>query len=93
MATSSCSSVTRRTEPQSIQGLEKDADSGMWIPTYMSTYDVKKYDEKLASQMESWEEMGDAYFLPEADQIVMSEALGPAYQVQLPKTIDVEASR
>ena len=38
----------------------------------------------------TWEEMHAAYYLPGSDRIVLEEALGSAYQVQLPRSIRLE---
>ncbi len=38
----------------------------------------------------TWEELQAAYYLPGSDRVVLSESLGPAYQVSLPRAIKLE---
>lgn len=38
----------------------------------------------------TWEEMQAVYYLPDSDRVVMEEALGPAYRVELPRTLRLE---
>ncbi len=37
-----------------------------------------------------WEEMHAVYYLPGSDRVVMEESLGPAYQVEMPRSIRLE---
>jgi len=37
-----------------LLSFEKDLESKLWIPTYVSVYDVRKTNEQLAKEMEAW---------------------------------------
>jgi hypothetical protein len=37
------------------KAFEKDAETGLWAPTYVSSFTVAKDDPQLAKQMEKWE--------------------------------------
>lgn len=41
------------------KSFEKDANTGFWLPTYVSTYEVTNEDKDLAAQMKRWEESGE----------------------------------
>jgi hypothetical protein len=41
-----------------IQGYEKGSRSGLWLPRYVSAYEVRKDNPDLANRMESWTKNG-----------------------------------
>ncbi len=53
-------------------------------------YRVLALDGTGLPRLLTWEEMRAAYYLPSSDRIAMAESLGPAYQLQLPRTIRLE---
>jgi hypothetical protein len=40
----------------SLEYVEKDANTGYWLPTFVNSYDVEKENKDLAVQMRKWEE-------------------------------------
>jgi hypothetical protein len=40
-------------------GFEKDAKTGFWLRHYVSSFEVRKDDERLARVMESWQDRGE----------------------------------
>ncbi len=56
-------------------------------------YRVTSEDGTRLPRLLTWEEMHETYYLSEEDRVVMSEVLGPAYRIDLPRTIELEASR
>ena len=38
-----------------ILGFEKDLESKLWVPTYVSAYEVKDVNAQLAKEMEAWD--------------------------------------
>lgn len=43
----------------SIEGFEKDANTGYWLPSYVGSFEVEKDDKELAEQMRRWEKSGE----------------------------------
>lgn len=54
-------------------------------------YRVLSRDGSSLPRLLTWAEMNATFYLPDEDEVVMAEALGPAYRVELPKTIRMEA--
>jgi hypothetical protein len=42
-----------------VEGFEKNADCGLWVRKYVSSYEVAKGDKQLAKDMEEWEKSGE----------------------------------
>jgi len=40
------------------QGFEKDAESGLWMPSHVDAFTVGRDNRPLADQMEKWERAG-----------------------------------
>ena len=92
--------VETATVPEGVPGAGAD---GVVLTTFVEeggpsdlvpdqyVYRVSARDGQGLPRLLTWAEMGAAYYLPGDDRVVMSEALGSAYQVDRPKTIRMEA--